>query len=277
MNRLSSFVIVLALAAIGTGLYLYLRPEPVPPTANVEPPPPVVAEPTEPIAPPAPAPEIQHPIEPPAAAAEEPQRAAPPDINVALSGLLSRDSVLAFFNLDRFIQRAVATVDNLARPHAPPTVWPVNPTPGRLALDGAAPDEHIAAANYDRYKPFVAAIAAVDAGRAAALYRQLYPQFQQAYEELGYPRGYFNDRLVAVIDILLATPDPAEPIAVDLPEVKGPKELQRPWARYQYSDPSLEALPAGQKILLRMGPENRRALKAKLAELRRHIAQPMPQ
>ncbi|OVZ64921.1 hypothetical protein CDO44_01600 [Pigmentiphaga sp. NML080357] len=273
MNRLSSLVVVLALAAIGTGLYLWLRPPAAPQAPVVENPPPIVAEPSEPPTPPAPEPEIQHPIEPPPAA-ETPEPAGPPDITVALTGLLGRDAVLAFFNLDHFIQRAVATVDNLARPHAPPAVWPVNPTKGRFTVDGTAPEERIAPANYARYKPFVAAVTAVDTGRAVALYKQLYPQFQKAYEELGYPRSYFNDRLVAVVDTLLATPDPAEPLAVNLPAVKGPKELQRPWVRYEYSDPSLESLTSGQKLLLRMGPDNRRALKAKLADFRRRIAQP---
>ena len=38
------------------------------------------------------------------------------------------------------------------------------------------------------------------------MYKQYYPLFQQAYVDLGYPEGYFNDRLVEVIDHLLATP-----------------------------------------------------------------------
>jgi hypothetical protein len=37
---------------------------------------------------------------------------------------------------------------------------------------------------------------------------------------------------------------------------------------YQFADPALEGLPAGQKILIRMGPENASIIKAKLAELR---------
>ena len=47
----------------------------------------------------------------------------------------------------------------------------------------------------------------VDTGRLAALYVRFYPLFQQAYRDLGYPNGYFNDRLVEVIDHLLVTPE----------------------------------------------------------------------
>jgi hypothetical protein len=56
---------------------------------------------------------------------------------------------------------------------------------------------------------------------------------------------------------LLATPQPS-----------GPIELERPNVMYTYADPALEARPAGQKLLLRMGPDNAAALKAKLMELR---------
>ena len=49
----------------------------------------------------------------------------------------------------------------------------------------------------------------VEAKRLVAAYVQLYPLFQAAYQELGYPHGYFNDRLVQAIDDLLATPDVA--------------------------------------------------------------------
>jgi hypothetical protein len=42
----------------------------------------------------------------------------------------------------------------------------------------------------------------------------------------------------------------------------------RPNVMYTFADPALEARPAGQKLLIRMGPENAQAIKAKLTELR---------
>jgi hypothetical protein len=95
---------------------------------------------------------------------------------------------------------------------------------------------------------------------------------QGAYQELGFPNGYFNDRLVAVIDLLLAAPQTEYPIRVQLMEVKGPIASLRPWVRYEFADPALESLSAGQKMLVRMGPVNQRRLKAKLAELRDELA-----
>jgi len=78
---------------------------------------------------------------------------------------------------------------------------------------------------------------------------------------LGYPDGYFNDRAVAVIDQLLATPQPAEPV-----------RLVRPHVLYEFADPKLEALSSGQKLLIRMGPDNAARVKTVLAELRTRIA-----
>jgi Protein of unknown function (DUF3014) len=123
-----------------------------------------------------------------------------------------------------------------------------------------------------RYAPFVALVESVDTGRAVALYQRLYPLFQGAYESLGYPGKYFNNRLVAVIDLLLEAPEPSGALKVELPDIKGPLKLTRPWVLYRFSDPALEGLSSGQKILLRVGRENEKRLKSKLAEVRKLIA-----
>jgi hypothetical protein len=40
---------------------------------------------------------------------------------------------------------------------------------------------------------------------------------------------------------------------------------------YEFADPELEALSAGQKVLIRIGPENAALIKAKLRDLRREL------
>lgn len=112
----------------------------------------------------------------------------------------------------------------------------------------------------------------VNTTRAVDVYLRLYPLLQRAYEELGYPKRYFNDRLIEVINQLLATPNATEQaIKVQLTEVKGSIPSVRPWVRYEFADPALESLSAGQKILLRVGPVNQRRLKAKLAAIRQEL------
>jgi hypothetical protein len=211
-------------------------------------------------------PAVRYPIEP--AAAE--RSASPPDVASTLDDLFGSRVVKSTFQLDDFARRFVATVDNLGRSTASPRLWPVNPAPGHLLVDAAADGSgaSISTANAARYAPFVTLIEGVDLGRAVAAYTRLYPLFQHAYEELGYPKRYFNDRLVEVLDRLLVTPEPSSPPNIHLPAINGPSQPERPWLLYEFDDPALQSLTAGQKILVRMGVANERRVKARLVELR---------
>jgi hypothetical protein len=256
-------VIAVIIAAIAGGAFFFMRKHQAP-----TPPPPIVA-PTPPPAPPPPlpvdaAPAIQNPIESPPTKLPG---LADSDAYVkdALTQLLGRKAI-GFLNLDGFIRRFVITVDNLGGEHAPLQQWPIYPPPGRFETDAGA----IAARNAVRYAVFVRFVDAIDLRKAVALYGRLYPLCQQAYEELGYPGKYFNDRLVAVLDELLATPEAPEPLKVHVVEVKGANPSAP--RLYQFDDPALESRAAGQKILLRMGHVNEAHLKAKLRELRGLVA-----
>lgn len=207
------------------------------------------------------------------ARSDRPLRAG--EIRPALVDLLGREAVATFLQIDEFPRRLVATVDNLGRAHAPHLLWPVNPAPDRFTveeLDGPV----IAADNASRYTPFVLLAESVDSARAVDLYVRIYPLLQAAYEELGFPNRYFNDRLIEVIDLLLATPQAEYPVRLQLTEVKGLFPSLRPWTRYEFADPSLESLTAGQKVLLRVGPVNQRRLQDKLGELRAELLKRAP-
>ncbi|HEX7890635.1 MAG TPA: DUF3014 domain-containing protein [Ramlibacter sp.] len=226
----------------------------------------------------APAPPAEKP-----AAAVEPQYPDPVAPNLA--PLTARDVAAAvsefvgrsgFVQTEEFAHRFAATVDNLARAHAAPMKWPVTTTPGRFTVQAAADGEGqvIAPANAQRYAPFVAFATSLDSAAAAGLYARMYPLLQQSYRELGYPGRSFHNRLIAVIDNLLAAPEPSGPVHVRLTEVKGPVASTRPWVRYEFEDERLEQLAAGQKMLVRMGPENERRLKTKLREIRTELVKP---
>jgi hypothetical protein len=197
------------------------------------------------------------------------------EIRKALTDLLGRDATARFLQIDDFPRRVVATVDNLGRPHAPHLLWPVNPTPDRFTVDDSD-GPVIAADNADRYTPFVLLAESADARRMVDLYVRMYPTLQAAYEELGFPGRYFNDRVIAVIDLLLATPELDYPLQLQLTEVRGLIPSLRPWTRYEFADPALESLSSGQKMLLRVGLVNQRRLKGKLAEIRAEIVKRRP-
>lgn len=192
----------------------------------------------------------------------------------ALEELLGNAKAASALQMDGFVRRVVASVDNLARDQAPARMWPVAPTAERFTVTGSASagDEAIALDNAARYSGFVQRVESVDVQRAAAFYARLYPLFQQAYEGLGYPGRYFNDRLVAVIDHLLQAPEPQGPVRVTLTEVKGDMASTRPWVRYEFADPELQALSSGQKIMVRVGLVNERRLKQRLRAFRAAVA-----
>jgi hypothetical protein len=194
-------------------------------------------------------------------------------VSARMAELIGREQVLGLLQADGLVRRVVATVDNLPRQRAPAAAWPVNPTPQRFTTQaGADGTTTIHPDNSQRYTPLVRVVEAVDTAKAVAVYRTLYPLFQQAYEELGFPGRYFNDRVVQVLDHLIATPVQNGPLAVTLLEVKGEMPSTRPWVRYEFADPALESLSAGRKMLIRTGPENHRRLQAKLVDIRQRIA-----
>lgn len=163
------------------------------------------------------------------------------------------------------IRQIVVTVDNLQRKSIARRVLPVKPVPGAFETTGAGAGLAIAPANASRYADYVKAAEAIDAKRLIGFYVRLYPLFQQAYVELGYPDGYFNDRLVGTIDHLLATPEPRAPVALTQPKVM-----------YEFADPALAELSAGQKTMVRVGPDNEARLKAKLREIRKALVADPP-
>lgn len=193
------------------------------------------------------------------------------EVAPALEALIGSKAASSFLQTSQFPRRFVATVDNLGRSHAPPAMWPVHPTPGRFTVDETAAGVVISLENAARYTPLVLLAETIDAGKAADMYLRMYPLLQQEFRELGYPTRQFNDRLLEVIGLLLATPEMEQPAKVQLVEVKGPIPSVRPWVRYEFVDPDLEGLSAGQKILMRMGIVNQRRLKKRLAELRDQI------
>ena len=161
------------------------------------------------------------------------------------------------------IEKTVATVDNLPRSHVAERMRPVGSLPDQFRADGQDDSGSyvLSTVNYRRYDVLVSLVAGADIERLVDTYRRYYSLFQDAYVALGYPDGYFNDRLVSVIDHLLQTPAAGNNVA-----------LTRPHVLYEYADPELEALSSGQKLLLRMGDTHAATIKETLRELRERIA-----
>lgn len=218
---------------------------------------PVVAEPAQPALPEEP--EVKHPI--PASAA--PPEPLPPldesdqPVQNSIAALIGPESVERFVVTKDLVRHLVVSIDNLPDQKVAERLRPMKPVPDKFAVGGTEEAPVLDPSNYERYQSLVQLIRSTDTQRLVATYTRYYPLFQDAYESLGHPPKYFNDRLIQVIDHLLATPD-----------IKGPIALAQPNVLYEYADRSIESRSAGQKLLIRMGSENAAAVKAKLQELR---------
>jgi hypothetical protein len=251
---------VLVCAAAAAGLWWWWR-QPVPPPAR-----PIAEAPPAPAAVVAP-PVVEHPIEATAeAVGAQPAAALPPvdesdaSLRGALVALLGASPVQALVQSQGLARRIVATLDNLPRDRLAANVQAWQPAAGRFTTTRQGEDTLIGADNAARYAPAVRLLEATDTRGMVGVYVRYYPMLQRAYQDLGYPNRSLNNRVVEVIDHLLAAPEPPQPVRVVQPKVN--------WV---FADPQLEALSAGQKLLVRMGPDHERAVKTKLREIRRAV------
>src|SRR5262245_41095941 len=226
---------------------------------KAEKPAPVVAAPTKP--PPeeaAPEPE-HHPVPPPAADTTPlpPLNDSDPAISDALGQFFGKKSIEELLVPEQVVRNIVVPVDHLPRKQVAEQRRPVKATSGETIAVTSGESITLSPENSARYAAVMKLIKNTDTKQLGTLYIRFYPLFQQAYEDLGYPGMYFNDRLVEVIDHLLKTPT-----------VRTPIPLKQGRVFYEFADPDLEARSAGQKLLLRMGNENAEIVKNKLRELR---------
>ena len=161
------------------------------------------------------------------------------------------------------IEKVVATIDNLPRSQVAERIRPVAAPPGDFAVIEGDDEEVFVLGpdNFARYDQIAARLESADADRVVDTYRRFYPLLQEAYVGLGYPGRHFNDRVVEVIDHLLAAPRP-----------EGRLVLVRPHVLYKFADPELEALSTGQKLLIRVGNDNGDKVKSFLQAIRVRIA-----
>jgi hypothetical protein len=131
---------------------------------------------------------------------------------------------------------------------------PIGPVPpfrtrtsrGTLTIDPAS---------YRRYDRYAQAVSALDARGAARLYETLKPRINEADRNFGGSGQFDAEMERAIVELL------------KVPVVEGEVTLRMSGIGYAFADPRLEGLSPPQKQLLRMGPENVKAIQGKLREI----------
>jgi hypothetical protein len=254
-------VLLLLLLFGGGGYYFFTSaPEAVhkPPAPQLLPPEPIRSEPE---------PEVETTVAP-----AEPEPVTPPEplpllgesdaeFKASLSAVVGADPLAQYLVKNDIISRLVATIDSLTSRQVPAPINPVRPADGKFLADKDGDQLVMSVQNYARYDGYIALLQHADSDAIVSLYHRYNPLFQQAWMENGGEQS-FDERLLEVIDELLATPD-----------VPGPVYLVKPEAVYLFEAEELEAMSAGQKILVRMGSANASVVKEKLTEIRRAVLQ----
>ena len=166
---------------------------------------------------------------------------------IALVGALAEDQI---------VRKFVVFVENISRGEFPQTGLPYKGLGQEMPVseidDNLFVMDQVA---HSRFDQVVGTFVETDTDAAVIIYRMLSPLFQQAYAEIGFRNVSFDETLRAAINNVLRTTN-----------MEGPYQLVKPSVMYLYADSSIENLAEVHKQLLRIGPDNTSALKAKLRE-----------
>jgi len=181
------------------------------------------------------------------------------ELTFALTDVFGATQMANYLVKEQAISRLVATIDSLTSRQVPLQINPLRPVEDTFQVEAEGETLVLSTQNFLRYDSYVALIRYTDSTALVGVFRHFSPLFQQAWEENG-GEGLFEDRLDEVIGHLLETPD-----------VPGPVYLIKPEAVYLFADSDLEAMTAGQKVLVRMGSVNAAIVKDKLTEIKAQL------
>jgi hypothetical protein len=163
----------------------------------------------------------------------------------------------AWFSAPDLLRRLVALVSMMAEGDSPGLLLGALRPAGQWEVleleDGMLVTDP---STFARYDTLAAAIDSVDVAQAALAWSALRPLLARAWKEIAPPGSRFEDAVGRSLRHLITAPIH-----------DGPLELTQRGAQYAFADPKLEALPAAQKHVLRMGPDNGRLVQQKARKL----------
>lgn len=280
---LAGLVLVAGAAVLYFQFFSTRAPEPAPPPVAPAPAPAPAPESfagrDEPAVPPEVIGVLESPVdEVPPAAVPGRRRAGPRAVLRQVAARGSDSPLLdAWLRSAGIIRRLAAAVRLVAEGRSPRSVVGFIDVPGRFSVvdswdraarragrlpPGLSEDEtesiFVAPEAYARYDAIAEVFAGADARAWGRGYTRVRPHFQKVFAEVARPGERFDDVLRAAIERLLRVEIPA-----------GQAELVERGAVFLYRDAELEALGEAEKHLLRMGPQNGRAIQAFLRRFAR--------
>lgn len=174
------------------------------------------------------------------------------EVKQRLLALNWRSGLAGLFVTEEMLRNFVVQTDNAAQGQLASSHPLLQPVEQKFAL-GEGDAMQLDESSFVRYQPYIELLESVPPEQMLALFNRYEPLLQQAYAELGYPDELFKNKLISAIDLMLATPEVSYPLA-----------LERPSVVYVFADPAIEQLPAVQKQMIRLGPDNQQRFKVVL-------------
>ncbi|WP_126767413.1 DUF3014 domain-containing protein [Aliidiomarina iranensis] len=220
----------------------------------------------EPMPEPMPEPEPEPLPEPEPAPEPEPEPEPLPPLNeasdVVLQELAEQEVNIQPVQAENMLRKLVVFVDNIARGEIVREAAVINGPQSRFIVQRIDGQIYVDERSYSRYNDIVSWFYEMDTDVLVDQFERFQPVFEEAFGEIKEPGLTFEERVLDAIAILLDTPEPRGLLALSDEEVM-----------YTYADPELENLPAAQKQMLRIGPDNRALVKSKLREIRQRLSQ----
>lgn len=175
--------------------------------------------------------------------------------------LTRHEGINTWLGSKELVRKTVAFIDNIANGNIAKQPAAALAPKGQMSVKEVSEGVYVMnESSYDRFNNTTNILLSIDTQRSIEFYILLRPLYEQAYGELGYPSGNFDEVVLRAIGRLLETPTLNEPA-----------KMIRPVVMYEYQDPKLESLSPAQKQLLRMGPKNSEAIKDKLRDFAREL------
>ena len=264
MAQILLIAALIGVVAVGalflTGVLPQSEQVPAPPPTSVPEPEPELAEPIE--STPAPAPEtpvieeapVPAPVQEPLPKLDE----SDDEVRDAVADIPLGNAGQQYLMSSNVIERGTSMVYLLVQGEVPYKLLPIARPKEAFPIADDGTQVTVSAEGFARYDALAQWLTSLDVEALAAALARFTPLFREAWSYYGEEAEAFDFAVISALDMVASTPE------VDLASAR----LVRKEAVWLYEDPAIEGLPAIQKQVLRMGPDNAAIVKNKASQAR---------
>ena len=264
MAQILLIAALIGVVAVGalflTGVLPQSEQVPAPPPTSVPEPEPELAELIQ--STPAPAPEtpvieeapVPAPVQEPLPKLDE----SDDEVRDAVADIPLGNAGQQYLMSSNVIERGTSMVYLLVQGEVPYKLLPIARPKEAFPIADDGTQVTVSAEGFARYDALAQWLTSLDVEALAAALARFTPLFREAWSYYGEEAEAFDFAVISALDMVASTPE------VDLAGAR----LVRKEAVWLYEDPAIEGLPAIQKQVLRMGPDNAAIVKDKASQAR---------